>query len=59
MFEELGLGIDSAFASTLKSRDVKKNKKRTRQKNVNGKLKRKDGEFTKYAKGHKEQMDAL
>ena len=51
--------MDSAFASSLKSRDVKKTKKRARQKSVKGKLKRRDGEFAKYAKGHKEQMDDL
>ena len=51
--------MDYMFAFSLKSHDVKKTKKRAWQKSVKGKLKRRDGEFAKYAEGHKEQMDDL
>jgi hypothetical protein len=57
VFVALGLDMDAVFGSSLKARDAKKGKKRTRQKSNKGKLTRRKTDLAKFAEGHKEQMD--
>ena len=57
VFQELGITMDRAFASSLESRDKKKKKKRVTQKSKKGKLVRRKEYLAKFATAHEEQMN--
>ena len=57
VFTELNLEMDSVFRGTLRTRDVKKDAKRVRQRSKQGKIKRREKYYATMAQSHTEQMN--